>query len=624
MQPSPGGNRSRRQVGALAAAGVCLVLLAGFATLSRSAARTKSPTFDEPLNTVGAWMILHEADWRVHPDHPALWQYWAALPNGLQALRPDRSPPVWDEMLHNFWPRYLWAADMLFKQPGVDAERVVGRSRDMMLVIAVALGGLIALWAWQLAGPFAAIVALALFALDPNFLGHASLVKNDVALAGSALLLTHSLWRLGEKVTPLRAAVAALAFAAGFGVKFSALLFLPLAALILLARSILPTPWLFFGRPLAGRGSRLLAGALLLAVFSGAAWGVIWASYRFRFAPTRDPEARLDTGVLLERMRKDHLEIARINRTAAEMAGRVDIPAWTPGLSLRTILWAERHRLLPQAWLYGVVYSSGGLVRREGYLVGERRLTGWWYYLPLAALFKTPVATLAAGLGAAVAGLLALRRFRESWRAAEECWSVACLILPITVFGVSLMASHVSVGLRHALMIYPYAFIGIGVVAARALTLWPAPGRALPALLLSGLLIETLAAYPDYIAFFNAWFRPGQIGLLGDSNLDWGQDLKLLAAWQRRHPDANLYLAYFGQADPRYYGITYKKLPTDRPGEPGTEMPAPGEPAVIAVSATHLQQIYIRHRLLAAFYAELRRRHLVVVLGGTIYLYALP
>src|SRR5881296_1847708 len=152
-------DENRRRIGGTATVAVCLLLLAGFAALSRSAARTKSPTFDEPLNTVGAWMILHEGDWRVHPDHPALWQYWAALPNGPGALHPDRRPPVWDQMLQNFWSRYLWAADMLFKQPGIDADRVVARSRDMMLIIAVALGCLIALWAWQLAGPTAAIAA---------------------------------------------------------------------------------------------------------------------------------------------------------------------------------------------------------------------------------------------------------------------------------------------------------------------------------------------------------------------------------------------------------------------------------------------------------------------------------
>src|SRR5262245_27389957 len=94
------------------AAGGIVLLLALFAALSWRAARTKCPTFDEPQNTVGAWLIAHEGDWRAHPDHPALWQYWMSLPNGPAALRPDRSAPRWDEMLYFPWGRVLWTTDM--------------------------------------------------------------------------------------------------------------------------------------------------------------------------------------------------------------------------------------------------------------------------------------------------------------------------------------------------------------------------------------------------------------------------------------------------------------------------------------------------------------------------------
>src|SRR3989454_9405481 len=335
-------DENRRRIGGTASVAVSLRLLAGFAALSWSAARTKCMSFDEPLNAVGAWMILHEGGWRVRPDPPALWQYWSSLPNGPAALRPERRIPAWDQMLQNLWVRYLWAAEMLFEQPGVDGERVVERSRFMMLLVAVALGCLMARWAWELAGPIASIVALAFFALDPNFLGHASLVKNDVALAFSALLLMYALWRLGREVTPGRALVAALAFATGFGVKFSALLFLPLAALILIPRAILPVPWLSFGRSLARRGPRLLAGGLLLVVFLGGARGGILAAYRFPVSPTRDPEARLDTGYLLHRMPRNHPEIERLAGGRTGPPGPAGIAPRRPGPLLRSVLWAER------------------------------------------------------------------------------------------------------------------------------------------------------------------------------------------------------------------------------------------------------------------------------------------
>src|SRR3989442_10792206 len=86
-------DENRRRIGGTATVAVCLLLLAGFAALSWSAARTKCPTFDEPLNTVGAWMILHEGDWRVLPHHPALPQDSSAPSTHPPALRPLRPHP---------------------------------------------------------------------------------------------------------------------------------------------------------------------------------------------------------------------------------------------------------------------------------------------------------------------------------------------------------------------------------------------------------------------------------------------------------------------------------------------------------------------------------------------------
>ena len=51
--------------------------------------------------------------------------------------------------------------------------------------------------------------------------------------------------------------------------------------------------------------------------------------------------------------------------------------------------------------------------------------------------------------------------------------------------------------------------------------------RRVAGLLAIGIIVEALIAYPNYIAHFNfALGGPrGGIELLGDSNLDWGQDL---------------------------------------------------------------------------------------------------
>jgi hypothetical protein len=166
-------------------------------------------------------------------------------------------------------------------------------------------------------------------------------------------------------------------------------------------------------------------------------------------------------------------------------------------------------------------------------------------------------------------------------------------------------------------------YVAAGIAAAHAVARRPRPSIVALGLLAAGLASETLAAWPDEIAFFNLLSRPHRLALLGDSNLDWGQDLPLLAAWQRAHPEEPLYLAYFGQADPAHYGIRATRLPTSDPHEPGTSLPAPGERATLAISATHLQGIYIRDRWLERFYAAARRQRPKAILGGTIYLFDL-
>ena len=62
--------------------------------------------------------------------------------------------------------------------------------------------------------------------------------------------------------------------------------------------------------------------------------------------------------------------------------------------------------------------------------------------------------------------------------------------------------------------------------------------------------------------------------MLSDSNIDWGQDLKLLANWQKKHPDTPMYLWYFGTADPHYYGMHYINMPgSTAPADPSGKPP---------------------------------------------------
>jgi hypothetical protein len=109
-------------------------------------------------------------------------------------------------------------------------------------------------------------------------------------------------------------------------------------------------------------------------------------------------------------------------------------------------------------------------------------------------------------------------------------------------------------------------------------------------------MTESFLVRPNYLTYFNQIAGGPKNGYkhLIDSSLDWGQDLPELKRWldHCHEPSAGaLYLAYFGTASPRWYGIEARSLPIDT----STAALAPLKPGIYCISATILQQVYSFH-----------------------------
>jgi hypothetical protein len=268
----------------------------------------------------------------------------------------------------------------------------------------------------------------------------------------------------------------------------------------------------------------------------------------------------------------------------------------------------------------GLLYARGSSFGRHAYLLGELSYSGRWYYFPVALLFKTPTATVAAMIGAVIVAM-----GRRSFIRRDGLMRAGLLAAGIVGGGyfVLAMLSNMNIGVRHVMPTVILAYVAIGVMFAHVRTAKPRVGTVAAWVLGVALLIECALAWPNYIAFFNApsGGSRGGIRLLADSNLDWGQDLPLLADWQARHRGARLYLCYFGNVPPEAYGITYTNLPGGYWTQPQQMPTAPG---VLAISATRLQCLYLPPDI-APFYYDLRVNHQPrEVLGGTVYLYDFP
>ena len=241
-----------------------ILLLACLFAQTMSHAHSASITFDEGPHLAVGYATLRTRDLRLQPVHihPPLANIMAAAPLLLQPDLPDpRSVGGWEiASLSAITDAVVWQ----YPHP----RRLALASRFPIILMTMVLGALIFRWASDLFGPRAGLVALCLYAFDPNVIAHGSLVTTDMAVmlwGTAALFLTSRYLRCGGwKYWAGVGIVLGLAMAS----KVSAISLLPPVGLLFLfgPRSL---PW----------KRRFLAAVACMAV----AALTLWAAYGFEF-----------------------------------------------------------------------------------------------------------------------------------------------------------------------------------------------------------------------------------------------------------------------------------------------------------------------------------------------------
>jgi hypothetical protein len=476
-----------------------------------------------------------------------------------------------------------------------NADNLLFRGRMAIMLLGVLLAVLIFLWARELWGFSGGVLAIALYSFDPNFIANSGLVTTDVGETAFIFGAVYFLWRTCRRLTISNVIATMLFFGMAFASKLTSILLVPIFALLMLGRVFSTEEW-----PVAARGrhelaapfAKLLPVAGLFAALAVTTYTIIWAVYGFRYSAAKDPAqaAKAESWVLppsdssiagqaTHWREPGYFPIEYVVRRTAAMRSILMVKpdgapeseieallASTPlGLTGSLILFAQRTRLLPEAYLYGFAYARMESLTRGSFLRGSFSNHGFWDYFLWSFLLKTPLVTLAA----IAAGLVFAIRRRDPW-----CSRLSFLLVPVIVYwGVS-MRSSLNIGHRHLLPIYPFLFVLAGGLAWEWAKL---PARLKPhvawlslaAIAASGSVVfsppwNPVLVYPHYLAYFNelAGGPPRGGESLVDSNLDWGQDLKGLKSWlDERHISKPIYLCYFGMADPRYYGIPYINVP---------------------------------------------------------------
>src|SRR5262249_16802490 len=115
-----------------------------------------------------------------------------------------------------------------------DADRLLFWGRVPAVLMSAGLAVLVMLWAQRLWGPLAGLLALALYVFDPTITAHAQLVTTDVGMSFFGTLFLSLLRRYLDRPSWGRLLVAGLALGLALSAKFSGVVMVPIAGLLVL------------------------------------------------------------------------------------------------------------------------------------------------------------------------------------------------------------------------------------------------------------------------------------------------------------------------------------------------------------------------------------------------------
>jgi tetratricopeptide (TPR) repeat protein len=529
--------------------GAAGVTLAVFWILMVAGAANKCTTSDEIVHAAGGYAYWHFNDYRMNPENGNLPQRLAGLGMMVGNYRfPSLDQPAWrgsEEWLIGY--QFFYDPEL-----GNNVWWLLLHGRMAMALLAVSLGLLIYVWSRELFGPSGGMISLLLYVLCPIALANGPLIASDMAGGLFFLLSLWFFWKVLQRVTPVGILASGLAVAGLFLSKMSGILIIPLAAALIVLRLVAGEPLevhLLHRRVLKSRWQQAWAFTVVTAVHIAIIFAVIWASFGFRY----EMMAGGVTG-------RDHPEVKW--ETLLEEPGAIQI----------SISFARAHHLLPEAFLYGYAHTFKFSEGRPAFLNGECKINGWRLFFPYTFLVKTPFTIFVIVILAAVAAVLWLRKNGESSRnmlraAGSALYRTAPLWLLFFAYWAAVIPSHMNIGHRHILPVYPPMLVLAGAGAywfqAECRFRWMRYGIVASIALLAA---EVLSITPNFLTYFNQIIGGPRNGWkhLVDSSLDWGQDLPALKSYLEKddlgQSGKPAYLAYFGNGSPFYYGIPARLL----------------------------------------------------------------
>jgi len=550
-----------------------LLLLSIYSVLVVGSTFGKAPVFDEPFHITGGYNYVKNGDLKMSSEGGFLTEAWLALPLVPQKLK----FPNGGDNFFSGADEWETSRDFLFRS-GNDADSMILHSRIMVLLASLFLGIAIYLISRSVFGPSGALISLLLFAFTPDFLAHGGLATTDMTSSFVFIITIWTIWKLVNKISPATVIFSSLALGLLFVTKHSAVIMIPFYLIMIMLR-------LFFGKPLQvnwfGKTFVLKTQKMQLQALIGAGLVnaviiifFIWAACGFRYSMLRD-----DSG-------QDRVALDQATESYLSQSGTFG----------NFISVARNCKILPEAYLYGFTFFIKYGKSRYSFLDGEFSTQGWWYFFIFTFLYKTPLPLIFLLMIPILIPAKAKGNFNNpvAAMAGDRFYPLIPFVIFIIIYMLFAMTSRTNIGHRHLLAVYPALFILAG-----SLSMLLSGGRKIIKVIILSLfawmIVETVAAWPNYISYFNQLAGGSKNGYkhLADSSLDWGQDLKGLKSWlEKNNPQCrNVYFSFFGNTDVEYYGLKTKMLPSYR-SQKSDEVFELGE-GTYCISATMFQFLYL-------------------------------
>lgn len=579
FEPRAALTRARVWARAHAAGLACAALLSAMSLQMFAVVARKSITVDEIVMIPAAYYHLAAGNCQLVHEHPPLAKLVSGLP--LLFVQPNEANPEKFGVAANS-PGGKWKYEERFWEDNFALfDSLSFWGRVPMILLTVLTGVLLFYFARDLFGPLAAVLAVALFSIEPTALAHGRVVQTDMAASFGYLLVFFTLNRYLRAPDARRALLLGVAGGVACTAKFSMLLVAPVVGVVFL---------ILLWRARKDRASRktVLAHAGLVALTA-----VLFVNATYFF----DHRALDNEDVVWAKdfFHDKHESVLNVTDALSYVL---------PTDFVLGIFW--------QVWHNDDGHNAG--------LLGMYRQTGWWYYFPVAFALKTTIPFFALSLAALAWGAYEFLRRRDK--------RFLFVLVPFAVYGVFVLMSRIDIGVRYLLPAYMFLFVACGALLERMARSMKArrAGLVVAIALVGWMCVEAVRAFPDHISYMNqfASARP-HWWYLSDSNVEWGDDVRQLAEYLRERGETRVGGGFLGAfMTLHHYGIGFDDSLQPHP-------PDAPRPRYTAVGASLLNGSTVPNHARDGHWTtdeervnsfdEYRRRTPEKIFGGSIYLF---